>query len=126
MTTRPRLLAVLLLATTFLVGGLAGMAAEEGLGIDWFDFLDEDFGEGDEDLLRGLQLTNEQRARIQAIGEAEEDRLEAYWEARLPEIRAIVDESYDEIRRELNPEQRAEFDRRVEARGARRPPLEAD
>ena len=41
MRPRARAVGVLLLAASFAVGSLAGMAAEEALGLDWFDFLDE-------------------------------------------------------------------------------------
>ena len=40
--TRTRLVAGGMIAIAFAVGGLAGMAVEESLGLDWFDFLDED------------------------------------------------------------------------------------
>lgn len=108
--------AVLLLALTFVVGALGGMALEEGLGLDWFDFLDSD-EHADERLFAGMDLTREQEARIDAVMDAREDRLEAYWESRLPEIAAIVDRSYAEARAVLTPEQRAVFDRRVRERG---------
>lgn len=115
---RPRAVAALLLALTFATGGLAGMALEEAAGLDWFDFLDED-ARRDGRLLEGIGLTGPQREQVERILERQEDRLEEYWNARLPEMQAIAAGSYDEIRAVLTPEQRALFDRRVEAQGAR-------
>lgn len=115
--SRPaRWTAVLLLGVVFAVGALAGMAAEEAFGIDWFEFLDEETNR-EARLLSDLDLTGGQRDRVEEILEVREDRLEEYWEARLPEIRAIMDRSYAEIRAELTPEQRPAFDRRVRELG---------
>ena len=118
---QPQLVAVLLLALTFAVGGLAGMALEEALGIDWFEFLDEDHDESEDRLLAGLDLTVDQRSQAERILEREEDRLEEYWESRIPEIQHILRRTYADIRAILNAEQQASFDRRVEALGGRVP-----
>ncbi|MEW5927918.1 MAG: hypothetical protein AB1941_10555 [Gemmatimonadota bacterium] len=115
---RPRAVATLLLALTFVSGGMAGMAVEEALGLDWFDFLDED-ERRDDRLLDGIGLSAPQREQVDRILGRQEERLEEYWDARLPEMQAIAAGSYDEIRAVLTPRQRAVFDRRVEARGAR-------
>lgn len=112
---RSRGLAVLLLSLTFVVGGLAGMALEEATGIDWFEFLDEDNeDEGDSlQLMAGIALTADQKSKVDEILDTQEDRLEDYWETRMPEIRNIVAGSYAEIRALLTPEQQSLFDRRV-------------
>jgi Spy/CpxP family protein refolding chaperone len=115
---RPRAVAAVLLALTFATGGLTGMAVEEALGLDWFDFLDED-ARPDERLLQGVRLTGEQREQVDRILDRQEERLEQYWAARLPEMQAIADGSYAEIRAILTPQQRAVFDRRVAAQRAR-------
>lgn len=115
---RPRVVAALLLALTFVSGGLAGMALEEAAGLDWFDFLDED-ARRDDRLLAGIDLTGAQREQVERILERQEDQLEEYWAARLPEMQAIAAGSYDGIRAVLTPGQRAVFDRRVDAQGAR-------
>lgn len=121
MSRWPRLVAALLLALAFTVGGLTGMALEEALGIDWFEFLDEDGGEAEDRLLSGLELSGEQRAQAAEILERQEERLEAYWESRLPEIQSILRQSYAEIGAILTPEQREVFDRRVRELGGRVP-----
>ena len=120
MTGRSRLMAAALLAVTFAVGGMAGMVAEESLGLDWFDFLDSDLDSRPE-VLAGLDLTSEQRERAEEILEREEDRLEDYWESRIPEIQQEVGQTYAEIRAILTPEQQSIFDRRVRELGARLP-----
>ena len=114
MNGRARGIAALLLLTVFSVGALSGMALEEALGIDWFEFLDEDTDEAEDSLLVGLGLSREQRARAEEILERQEDRLEAYWEGRVPEIQGILQASYAEIRALLTPAQQGVFDRRVQ------------
>lgn len=113
MRGRARAVAVLLLAASFGVGALGGMAAEEALGLDWFDFLDEDAPPGDDRLFAGIPLTDAQERRIEGIRERREDRLEDYWESRLPDLQRIMDDSYGEMRGVLTPEQQPAFDRRV-------------
>lgn len=118
---RPRLVATLLLALAFAVGGLAGMALEEALGIDWFEFLDEDNDDTEDLLLAGMDLTREQRARAEDILEREEDQLEEYWESRIPEIQGMLRTTYAEIRAILTPAQQLIFDDRVRELGGRVP-----
>lgn len=113
MRTRSRVVAILLLLLSFAVGGLSGMAAEEGFGLDWFDFLDEDSSAGGGRLLRGMSLTAGQQARADSVLDRQEDRLEEYWEARMPEIREIMERSQAELRALLTPAQQETFDRRV-------------
>lgn len=117
----PRVVAASLLGLSFLIGGLVGMALEEALGIDWFEFLDEDYDEEGDSLLVDLDLTRDQRARAEVILERQEDRLEQYWESRLPEIQRIMDDGYAEIRGILNQDQQAVFDQRVRALEGRMP-----
>ena len=108
-----RTLGALMLIVTFVSGGLVGMALEEALGIDWFEFLDTDRDDRGRSLLAGLDLSSEQRARAKQVLERQADRLEKYWEDRLPEIEGILEESYAEIRGQLDADQRAKFDKRV-------------
>jgi Spy/CpxP family protein refolding chaperone len=117
---RGRGTAALLLALTFVVGGLSGMALEEAAGIDWFEFLDEDSDDGAE-LMTGITLTPEQREKIDDIVDRQEDQLEEYWAARMPEIRTVLQGTYGEIRALLDPAQQAQFDRKVANLGERIP-----
>ena len=113
---KQRGIAILLLSLTFILGGLSGMALEEATGIDWFEFLDDDRDDAPESrLMDGIALTSEQKVKVEAIVEAQEDKVEDYWEARMPEIRGILASSYAEIRLLLTPEQQAVFDKRVKA-----------
>jgi Spy/CpxP family protein refolding chaperone len=121
MKRRASLVAGALLLLTFSVGGLAGMALEEALGLDWFDFLDEDREEADEHLLKGLGLTAQQERQAERVLDRQEDSLEAYWEQRLPEINRMVAASYAEIRLLLTPSQQSAFDKRLRSLGGRLP-----
>ena len=125
MRNRARAVGILLLAATFSVGALSGMAVEEAMGLDWFDFLDEDASPSEDRLFAGMELTAAQRAQIEQIRERREDRLEAYWESRVPDIQRVVDLSYGEMRAVLPPDRHAEFDRRVRELRARAP-VESD
>jgi len=118
---RARTVGILLLAATFSVGALGGMAVEEAMGLDWFDFLDEDAAPSEDRLFAGMELTGAQRARIDEIRDLREDRLEAYWASRLPDIQRIVDQSYGDMRAVLPPDRHADFDRRVRELRARAP-----
>jgi Spy/CpxP family protein refolding chaperone len=118
---RGRVVAALLLALAFGVGALSGMAAEEAFGIDWFEFLDPGREDDEDRLLAGLGLSEEQRERAEAILERREEELEDYWEARLPEIRRMLDSSYADVRATLTPAQQARFDERVERLDGRIP-----
>lgn len=122
---RARTVGILLLAATFSVGALGGMAVEEAMGLDWFDFLDEDATPSEDRLFDGMALSADQRARIEQIRDRREDRLEAYWASRLPDIQRIVDQSYGEMRAVLAADRQAEFDRRVRELRARAP-VESD
>ena len=121
MKRRASVVAGALLLLTFSVGGLAGMALEEALGLDWFDFLDEDREEADEHLLKGLGLTAQQERQAERVLDRQEDSLEAYWEQRLPEINRMVAASYAEIRLLLTPSQQSAFDKRLRSLGGRLP-----
>jgi Spy/CpxP family protein refolding chaperone len=112
MRERSTLVALLLLLLTFSIGALTGMALEERLGIDWFEFLDEDSDDSG-GLLAGIDLSSDQRARIEAILERQEDSLEEYWETRLPEIQGFLQQTYSEISAILTDDQRAIFEDRV-------------
>lgn len=117
MMRRPALTATIMLALTFVIGALGGMALEEALGLDWFDFLDEDNRPPEGQLLSGLELSQQQRGQIADILDKQEEDLEDYWESRVPDMRAIISRSYDQIRRILTPEQRDTFDARIRSQG---------
>ncbi|MGH7481867.1 MAG: hypothetical protein ACRELV_06895, partial [Longimicrobiales bacterium] len=109
--------AVLALGAVLFVGVLAGIALEEVVDDwDWIERLEgeDDADDLDEAILDDLDLTPAQATQIDVILEAREDRIEEYWRRRLPEIGAIVDSTRAQIRAVLTPDQRREYDRRVQ------------
>jgi hypothetical protein len=127
MTTKARRTAVLVLLAVFLVGGAAGWVLEELVDdLDWPSFLTDrdqrDAPEPDDPLdddaeeafLEGLGLSREQLEAVDRLLDQREDRLEAYWHGRLPEIEALVDSTRQEIRDLLSPDQRVAYDRWVQ------------
>ena len=113
MRRRSSVIATVLLALTFSVGALTGMAVEEAAGLDWFDFLEDDRQPNEKDLLEDLGLSPAQRVQAERILENQEEALEEYWDQRLPDIERIVAQSYAEIRLLLTPPQQSTFDKRV-------------
>ena len=57
-----------------------------------------------------LQLTPEQRERIEKIVREGQERSKALWEKAVPELRKNVQEVRDQIRAELKPEQRKKYE----------------
>ena len=128
MITRTRRTAVLVLLAVFLVGGMVGWVLEEIVDDrDWrsleVEHDDDDRGPGDRDpldddaeeaFLKRLGLSAEQYRTADQLLDEREDRLEAYWSGRIPEIEALVDSTRQEIRKLLTPEQQAAYDRWIE------------
>jgi hypothetical protein len=128
MITRTRRTAVLVLLAVFLVGGMAGWVLEEIVDDrDWpsleVEHDDDDGRPGDRDpldddaeeaFLKRLGLSAEQYRTADRLLDEREDRLEAYWSGRIPEIEALVDSTRQEIRKLLTPEQQAAYDRWIE------------
>jgi hypothetical protein len=111
---------ILALAAVFLVGLAGGAVLEEVVDdIDWpsashagdndkpDDPMDDD---AEEAFFDRLGLAADQRAAVERALDAREDRLEHYWEGKLPELRALVDSSRAEIRLLLTPEQQSAYD----------------
>jgi hypothetical protein len=116
----PRWKAILALVLVF-AAGLAGGALVEDVADDFDrplfaadrDDDDDDGGVSEETLLANLDLTAEQRARIEQLFEAREDRLEAFWDGQLPQLQVVIDSSREEIRGVLTPAQRTVYDSQV-------------
>ncbi|HEY7503683.1 MAG TPA: hypothetical protein VH700_06230 [Gemmatimonadales bacterium] len=124
MSWAARRTAVILLLTVFLAGGAAGWLLEDvveeihwpgGHGEDSKpDRPDEDEpfdDDAEEDFLESLGLSRAQLDSVDDLLEHREDRLEDYWDSRLPDLQALVDSSREEIRAVLTSEQRAAYDR---------------
>lgn len=113
--------AIAALAAVFLVGLAGGVVLEEVVDdFDWSsanhtndrdqpdDPIDDD---AEEAFFARLGLQADQRAAIERALDEREDRLERYWEGKIPELRALVDSSRAEIRLLLTPEQQSAYDR---------------
>lgn len=115
---RTRTLGIALLAVTFLVGGLAGAAFLRVLSAQEEAATAPDpggcrgKGGGKEAfLIDRLELSPEQRARVDGILERRREQTEAFWEREGGRLHLIVDSTRAEIRSVLSPAQQAEYDR---------------
>lgn len=127
---RVRIQGITLLVVAFLVGALAGVAADRALfrrasAPQAFErprpgptFLPPP--------LERLDLSEEQRRQIRDILERRQPNTDSILHAALPQLRAITDTIREEIREVLTPQQRErldrEFPRLLGPRGMRRPP----
>jgi hypothetical protein len=118
--------AALIVLAVFLAGGLAGVFLEDVVDdLDWSwlqvgrdterhgrsnDPMDDD---AEEEFLEGLGLSRERLEAADRVLDRREDRLEAYWAGKIPEIEALIDSTRMEIRGLLSPEQREQYDRWV-------------
>lgn len=122
---RNRLLGVTMLAVTFGVGGLAGAAFTRVLEAQQAEASTASAGggrceENKTSILDQLDLSAEQRARIDAIMAARRDQTESFWDSAGPSLSAIMDATRAEVRAVLTPAQQAEYDRlRAERRALR-------
>ncbi len=127
--------AVLLLLAVFLAGGAAGSLLEDvvdevhwpgghgkGRTLDRPDDREPLDDDAEEDFLESLSLGQAQLDSVDHLLERREDRLEDYWNSRLPDLKALVDSSRQEIRALLTSEQQAAYDRWLgEQSGANQP-----
>ncbi len=130
---RARLLGIALLVVTFAAGMLAGAAFDHALAArepapaqepGWH--CHGPHGKKTSMILDRLDLTPDQRTRVDAIMARRRAQADAFWEREGPRMRGIVDSTRSEIRAILTPEQRAEYDRlRAQHRAARRAEHEA-
>ncbi len=114
--------ALLLLGLVFLAGGATGWVLEDVVDLDWpsqsaNDPLGDHTADGgfdedeEEDFLRSLGLSRTQRDSVDHLLDAGEDRLEAYWAGKLPEIETLLDSTRLAIKSLLTPEQRQAYER---------------
>ncbi|HEU0077062.1 MAG TPA: hypothetical protein VFQ76_05390 [Longimicrobiaceae bacterium] len=125
---RARLLGIALLVATVAAGMLAGAAFDHALAArepapqqepGWH--CHGPHGKTTSMILDQLELSAEQRARVDAVMARRRAQADAYWEREGPRMRGIVDSTRSEIRAILTPAQRAEYDRlRAQYRAARR------
>jgi Spy/CpxP family protein refolding chaperone len=108
---RMRFLGFALIVVTFVVGGLAGAAFDRILTGETVR-REAPRSEQRAHVIDQVEMTEAQRATIDAILERRSERMKAAW----AEIEAITDSARLEIMEVLTPEQRAEYQERLEAR----------
>jgi len=127
-TSRARFVGLAVLIATFAAGMLAGAAFDQALSArepaparepGWH--CHGAHGKRTGMILDQLDLSPEQRTRVDDIMERRRAQMDAFWEREGPRMRSIVDSTRSEIRGVLTAEQRAEYDRlREEHRSARK------
>lgn len=117
-STRTRLLGAGLLAGVFVAGGLAGAALNQvrDVSADSAQPAEHARDERPDRPCRVpfgyLNLTTEQRTRIDGVFERRRQQLDAFWKDNGPRYEMIVDSTRAEFRTVLTPEQLAEYERR--------------
>lgn len=112
--SRMRIAGMAMLAVTFAVGMLAGTAFGRVLSArepDAAATAAECEKRGPHHLFDELDLTPEQRTRIDGIMARRRERTDSLWQTDGTRIRAAVDSTRAEIRAVLTPSQAAEYDR---------------
>lgn len=114
---RRRLLGFGLLAATFLAGALAGAAVDRTLSAS-SDQPDRDRSRdrGRSYIIDRIEMSEEQRSEIDGILERRSERMRAIWHEVQPRMDAVTDSARSEIMEVLTPDQRAEYERRLQDR----------
>jgi hypothetical protein len=116
---RMRLLGFGLIAVIFLAGGMAGAAMDRVLTGETVRRDAPAEGERGH-VIDQVEMTAGQRVAIDAILDRRSERMKAAWAEISPRLEAITDSARMEIMQVLTPEQRAEYERRLESRVADR------
>jgi hypothetical protein len=129
----PRRTALLVILAVSLAGIAAGIALkviadDMGLGSsrpsrdDYPRYkVNHPMSDGEEDFIESLGLPKMQEKALERLLDEREERLETYWEGKLPEIQALIDSSRVAIRNLLPPEARVAYDDWVARQRAGRP-----
>lgn len=119
----PRLLGFALLLVTFVAGALTGAAVDRVLNAEAADHPAReraDDGDARSYVIDQVDMAPTQRSEIDAILEQRAERMRAVWKEASPRLEAITDSARLEIMQVLTPEQRAEYERRLDEREQRR------
>jgi hypothetical protein len=116
---RMRLLGFALVAVIFIVGGLAGAAVDRVLTGET-PLREAPRAQEQGHVIDEVPMTPDQRATIDGILDRRSERMKAAWAEISPRLEAITDSARLEIMEVLTPEQRADYERRLEARIAER------
>jgi Spy/CpxP family protein refolding chaperone len=119
---RMRLLGVALLAATFVAGALSGAAIERVLGADEPEVVrpGNDEGARRSYVIDQIEMTDEQRSAIDGILERRSERMRMVWQEVEPRMDAVTDSARMDIMGVLSPEQRTEYERKLEERRRKR------
>ena len=120
---RTRLIGFGLLVATFLVGALTGAAVDRVLSAEEPNGkarAEREEGERRSYVIDRVDMSPEQRASIDAILERRSERMRAVWHEAEPRLDAITDSARADIMEVLTPEQRAQYEQKLEERRARR------
>ncbi|MEJ2678457.1 MAG: hypothetical protein P8174_05185 [Gemmatimonadota bacterium] len=118
---RTRLTGAVVLATVFVVGALSGAAIDRAASGRDADAHDRAEQRDRQDrthhyVFDQLDLTQQQRARIDSVLDVRRNQVTAFWDSAGPHWRAIVDSTRAGIRSVLTPDQRTEYDRLLQQR----------
>ncbi|CAN5335448.1 hypothetical protein BH24GEM2_BH24GEM2_06180 [soil metagenome] len=125
---RSKILGAILLIATFVAGGLAGAAslrvlnaAEPTPALPPGSHCHGPHEKGGGKWLEQLDLSAEQRTRVEQIMERRRAQMGVFWENEGSRLRVLVDSTRNEVRSVLTPGQRAEYDRlRAERKASRK------
>lgn len=124
---RVRLLGFGLLAVAFVVGALAGAAIDRAVVDDGPPERSRQERHDDDDdhrrrsyVIDRVEMSDAQREDIDSILERRADRMRAVWREVEPRLDAITDSARSEIMEVLSPEQRAEYEAKLDRRREKR------
>ena len=122
--SRTRIVGFALLVATFLVGALSGAAVDRVLNAEEPEARATEGRDRDDRrrsyVIDRIDMATEQRASIDAILERRSERMRAVWQEVEPRLDAITDSARTEIMQVLTPEQRADYELKLEQRRAKR------
>lgn len=116
---RRRLLGFSLLAVTFLAGTLSGAALDRMLIAEQPERAEQRGDDADDRrsyIIERVDMSAEQRAAIDDVLERRSQRMRAVWREVEPRMDAITDSARTEIMQVLTPEQRAEYEEKLDRR----------
>ena len=108
---RPKSVALMLLGGALATGALLGFTADRVVLRDQLCEQRWEQGRLRNRLARDLSLTEEQRAAVDAALDRRSERFRVIMEPLRPQMDSAVQQTRDEIRQLLTPEQRARFER---------------
>lgn len=103
---RARVMGIMVVVVAFAIGALTGAATMRVAGGDAVEKHGREQAPKRPGLFETLQLTDEQRAEVDAIMERRRAEVDEFWDQHGPQLRAIMDSARAEMRAVLTPEQR--------------------